>query len=288
MRWTVETPPESGWTAGQVARHLGISLSTLRTWHRRYGLGPYDARPGHYRRYRGEDFARLRRMLELVNLGMLASEAAKAVQVGEPGAAAAGHDLPGLLAAARALDSERCGWLLDEVFARRGVAGAWEAVCRPALAAVDADQRQEPDCTDVEHCLSWAMLAALSRVPRPPSAPGAALTLLACTEGEQHSLPLAALAAALAEQRAPARMLGAATPTAGIARAVREARPDAVVLWAQREETANLDVLSQLRQFPVRTVVAGPGWATTPPGVGRVASLRGALTVLTGPRPGHV
>jgi DNA-binding transcriptional MerR regulator len=275
--------PGSAWTAGQVARHLGISESTLRTWHRRYGLDPDGAQPGRYRRYRAPDVARLRRMLDLINLGMLASEAARAVQAGGGAPLPPGQDVADLVAAARALDTERCAVVLDGVFARRAVADAWEQVCCPALTAVDAAQRQDPDCIDVEHCLSWALLAALSRIPRPPAVPGAAGVLLACTEGEQHTLPLAALAAALAEHRVPARMLGAATPGASLVRAVREVRPGAVVLWAQRPETADAGALRALGAFPARLAAAGPGWAAgLAPGVRRLSSLREAVTLLAG------
>jgi len=156
------------------------------------------------------------------------------------------------------------------------------------LLTVDDDQRDDPECMDVEHALSWALLAALYRIPRPPSAPDAAVILLACTEDEQHTLPLVALSAALAEHRAPARMLGAATPALSIARAVREARPDAVVLWAQRPETASPDVLRALRPYPVRQIIAGPGWGgRCPPGATAVTTLREALTALiAGPAEG--
>jgi MerR family transcriptional regulator, light-induced transcriptional regulator len=275
--------PGSAWTAGQVAQHLGVSESTLRTWHRRYGLDPDGAQPGRYRRYRAADVARLRRMLDLINLGMLASEAARTVQSGEPGLVLPEYDVADLVAAARALDTERCGTVLDGVFARRGVADAWELVCCPALLAVDADQRQDPDCVDVEHCLSWALLAALNRIPQPPAVPGAARILLACTKDEQHTLPLAALAAALAARRAHARMLGAATPAQSLVRAVREARPETVVLWAQRPETADADVLRALSACPARLLIAGPGWPGSPrPGVRQVATLREAVTLLSG------
>lgn len=278
--------PGAAWTAGQVAQYLGISESTLRTWHRRYGLDPDGARPGHYRRYRAEDVARLRRMLDLIGLGMLPSDAARTVQSGQPGPMSPEQDAADLTAAARALDTERCDAVLDDVLARRGVVGAWDLVCCPALIAVDADQRRDPDCIDVEHCLSWAMLAALNRIPRPPAAPRAASILLACTEDEQHTLPLAALAAALAEHRMPARMLGAATPAPSLLRAVREARPDAVVLWAQRPETADSGAARALSAFPARLVVAGPGWPAGPvPGVRQVAepaTLHEAVTLLAG------
>ena len=69
----------SAWTAGQVAKHLGIAESTLRSWHRRYGIGPQGAEPGRYRRYGEEDVARLRRMLDLIGLGMLGIDGLAAV-----------------------------------------------------------------------------------------------------------------------------------------------------------------------------------------------------------------
>jgi hypothetical protein len=122
-------------------------------------------------------------------------------------------------------------------------------------------------------------------VPQPLSAPDAALTLLACTDGEYHTLPLVALAAALAERRLPTRMLGAATPALSIVRATREVRPDAVIVWSQHPRTASLDLLRALGAYPVRRIVAGPGWAGQRlPGVARVASLGEALAAVAGPQ----
>jgi DNA-binding transcriptional MerR regulator len=279
----VEPPSGPAWTAGQVAQQLGISESTLRTWHRRYGLDPRDAEPGHYRRYRAEDVARLRRMLELISEGMLASEAARIVQDGATASVPPARELADLVAAACALDTERCGFLLDGLLTRRGVVDAWELVCCPALAEVDGGHSADPALIAVEHGLSWALLGALHRLPRPPAAPGAAPVLLACTEDEQHTLPLAALSAALAEARVPSRMLGAATPARSLERAVREARPDAVVLWAHRPETASPGALRALRRHPVRRLVAGPGWEARPAaGTQRVTTLRGAVAALAG------
>jgi MerR family transcriptional regulator, light-induced transcriptional regulator len=279
----VEPAPGPALTAGQVAQQLGISESTLRTWHRRYGLDPPDAEPGHYRRYRAEDVARLRRMLELVKGGMLASEAARTVQHGESAAVPPARDVADLVAAARALDTEGCGLLLDRLFTRRGAVDAWELVCCPALAAVDGGHGADPAMIAVEHALSWALLGALHRLPRAVPASAAALVLLACTEDEQHTLPLAALSAALAEQRVPSRILGAATPMRSLERAVLETQPDAVVLWAHREETANSGTLRALGRHPVRLIVAGPGWGKRlAAGAQRVTPLRGALDVLAG------
>ena len=279
----MDPPSGPAWTAGQVAKNLGISESTLRTWHRRYGLSPQDAQPGHYRRYRAEDVARLQRMLELIKQGMLASDAAQTVQGGEAAAVTPARDVADLVGAAKVLDTARCDLLLDRLFTRRGVLDAWELVCCPALLGVDSHPRDDPAFIAAEHALSWALLGALHRLPRPPAAPGAALILLACTEGEQHTLPLAALSAALAEHRMPSRMLGAATPGPSLERAVLETRPDAVVLWAQRPETAAYGVLRALSRYPVRPVAAGPGWDSRRIGsVPQVITLRDAVAALAG------
>src|SRR5687767_913975 len=45
-----------------VARKLGIAPATLRTWDRRYGIGPADHTPGRHRRYSADDLARLELM----------------------------------------------------------------------------------------------------------------------------------------------------------------------------------------------------------------------------------
>ena len=287
------SPGESAWTAGQVARHLGIAESTLRSWHRRYGIGPQGPEPGRYRRYGEEDVARLRRMLDLIGLGMLASEAARTVQAGDSEPVPAERDVADLVAAARLSHTERCRIVLDSVLSRRSVIDAWDEVCRPALIAVDADQRIDPDCMDIEHALSWAVLGALHRVPRPPVSPDAPLVLLACVEAEHHTLPLAALSAALAGHRIPTRMLGAATPTPSLVRAVRDTVPGAVVVWAQRPDTAGPDgagpdgagpeVVRALRPYSVRLHTAGPGWPVPPPpGVRHLGSLREAVDTLAG------
>jgi hypothetical protein len=225
-------------------------------------------------------------MLSLIDLGMLASEAARTVQAGEAGPIPPERDVADLVAAARVADTQRCRVVLDNVLGRRGVADAWEEVFRRALAMVDADQRDDPDCIDVEHALSWAMLGALHRAPRPPTIQGAPLVLLACVEAEYHTLPLAALAAALAGHRVPVCMLGAATPTQSLVRAVRDTGPAAIVLWSQRPDTAGPQARRALQPYPVRLHTAGPGWPSPPPaGARHLTSLSEALQVLAGPSP---
>ena len=64
-------------TAGAVARRLGVAVTTLRSWHQRYGLGPTGHEPGQHRRYTTGDLGRLEHMQRLVAEGVPAKEAAR-------------------------------------------------------------------------------------------------------------------------------------------------------------------------------------------------------------------
>ena len=63
-------------TAGAVARRLGVAVTTLRTWHQRYGLGPSQHVAGQHRRYTPEDMDRLHVMRRLTAQGVAPAEAA--------------------------------------------------------------------------------------------------------------------------------------------------------------------------------------------------------------------
>lgn len=63
-------------TVAAVARRLGVAPATLRTWDRRYGLGPSEHTAGSHRRYSGVDVARLLVMRRLTLDGVPPSEAA--------------------------------------------------------------------------------------------------------------------------------------------------------------------------------------------------------------------
>src|SRR6185295_18967017 len=63
-------------SAGAVARRLGVAVTTLRTWHQRYGLGPSRHVPGQHRRYTPEDLDRLQVMRRLIGQGIAPAEAA--------------------------------------------------------------------------------------------------------------------------------------------------------------------------------------------------------------------
>ena len=58
-------------TVAAVARRLGVAPATLRTWDRRYGIGPSGHAPGRHRRYSPEDMGRLELMQPRAGAGGL-------------------------------------------------------------------------------------------------------------------------------------------------------------------------------------------------------------------------
>src|SRR6187200_854819 len=59
-----------------AARRIGVAPSTLRTWDRRYGIGPTDHTPGRHRRYSPDDLARLDLMRRALLQGATPADAA--------------------------------------------------------------------------------------------------------------------------------------------------------------------------------------------------------------------
>ena len=98
------------WPVGAVADRLGVSTSTLRSWERRYGLGPTHRTGGNHRRYGPVDLQRVQLMARLTAAGIPAQAAAENVttmapeevarRLGSGGGAAAGLDAAGAVAPA--------------------------------------------------------------------------------------------------------------------------------------------------------------------------------------------
>ncbi|MFJ5074772.1 MerR family transcriptional regulator [Streptomyces sp. NPDC088553] len=310
------TEPSPGLTSGAVARRLGVAPTTLRSWDRRYGIGPAAHESGRHRRWSPGDVAVLQEMCRLTASGVPPAEAARAARArAVPAAPAPGQaparpaargpavgdvrrELRGLGRAAVRLDSGAMDEILDSAIARHGLVTAWEEVLAPALHAVGRKwETSEDRYVEVEHLLSWHVSTALRRVgsARRGGTPeaGTPPVLLACVPHEQHTLPLEALAAGLAELGVPTLMFGAAVPPEALDQAVRRTGPAAVALWAQARSTADhplarhvADTSWGVRGARSRTAVllAGPGWAGRTPGPGmlRPTGLREALSLLSG------
>ncbi len=270
---SVPTSDAAGYTVRAVAERLGVPTATLRSWNRRYEIGPAQDRPGRHRLYSETDIAVLERMLTLIRGGASPAGAAAAAR----GPALALGDRDALLAAAFALETSTVSALVESHVRAYGVVDTWERLCRPAFAEIVTRQGGGEGCVDVEHLLSWCIAAAMQRT-NPPV--GSASAVLACTSGETHALPLDVLRAALAERGVGARMLGPDVPTAALVDALaRHAKPAAVLLWSQRESTALTSAVRACLAAGAQVFAGGPGWddVILPDGAERVESLEEAV-----------
>jgi hypothetical protein len=182
----------------------------------------------------------------------------RTIAVGDAGPAARG-----MARAAMRLDTPAIRDLLQRAVAANGVVDAWDAVVRPVLVTIGERHAATGALVEVEHGVSRCVSEVLAAVPRPVVPITAARVLLACADEEQHSLPLEALAAALAEAGADARMLGARVPPAALAEAVARTGPVAVVVWSHTSTTGDPAQLAPIRTGPRRPLLilaAGPGW----------------------------
>ncbi|MEV8314661.1 MerR family transcriptional regulator [Streptomyces sp. NPDC059900] len=312
---TIEHDKAAGLSTGAVARLLGVAPTTVRSWDQRYGLGPDAHTSGRHRRWTDVDIARLERMCTLTMTGVPPAEAARIARDGArlPPVPAAARKRPrpvrsrtgaglqlgdarreckGLARASLRLDAPAVDDLLAAAIADHGLVTAWQEVIMPTLQAVGRKWETSGEkYVEVEHFLSWHVSGALRRsTPPVPAGQGAEVTLLACVPGETHTLPLEALAAALAEQGLPVRMFGAAMPTQALVEAVRRTGPAAIGLWSQSRTTASRPLAQHVaamewgvrgaRRHPL-VLTLGPGWAgQAVTGLPRPPGLAEALAVL--------
>ncbi|MFF0377630.1 MerR family transcriptional regulator [Actinoplanes missouriensis] len=377
-------------SAGAAARRLGVAVTTLRTWHQRYGLGPSRHEPGHHRRYTVEDMVRLQVMQRLTAQGVSPAAAAAwarrapsdaSMSGGSPdasggspglaapdlagsppaasggsgassddassadassddassagassdgassdGASSAGAGRPadpvdcvpaarvggapadlgggapagggqtiplgpranpaarGLARAAMRLDGPSMRYIIEAAVTGRGVILAWIHVIMPVLIGIGERYEATARFIEVEHLLSRTVTEVLAAVPRPPR-DREPRTLLAAADEEQHTLPLEALAAALAEQGVPTRLLGARVPSQALLDAVNRTGPVVVVLWSQLPGSGSVDQLERILAVPHPPLIlaaAGPGWPVEglPPTVTTLGDLANAVRLI--------
>ncbi|WP_217919998.1 cobalamin-dependent protein, partial [Actinomadura sp. BRA 177] len=191
----------------------------------------------------------------------------------------------GLARAAMALDRPAMTQTVRTALRRDGVVRAWDGLIVPVLAGIGRKHAASGECVEVEHLLSTVLPGCLAETAPPDRPLNVRPVLLACAPEEQHSLPVHALAAALAEAGVNALVLGARVPPPALAAAIRRAGPNAVFVWSQTAETGDpawLEALPASRP-PHRLVVGGPGWARDrlPAHVAPVTALPEAVTELT-------
>jgi len=196
-----------------------------------------------------------------------------AIPGGAPGAR-------GLARAAHALDTKACADIVAESVERRGVIWTWDNLLVPVLTAVGQQWQETGRGIDVEHALSESIQTAFTKVAADIVAPvNERAVIVASAPEDQHSIPLHAVAAALAERGIVSRVLGSKLPTAALQQAVGRIGPAAVFLWAQIPGTADATEATRLPVMRPGTsiVLGGAGWfGQMPPGAVHAHSLSDA------------
>ncbi|MGL4173205.1 MAG: MerR family transcriptional regulator [Actinomycetota bacterium] len=322
---TVQVPSQASveptLTVAAVARRLGVAPATLRTWARRYGLGPSEHTAGAHRRYNPEDLTRLLVMRRLTHEGVPPAQAAEMAladdalspvsaaatllgdeRLGDLGRSSLNADsftvgsarsrlrfapapvnapvVRGLTRAAAALDAHGVSEVLRRSIRLDGVIVMWDSLAVPVLQTLGEQFRSTGKGIETEHIFSEALMGVLRATSDQLTAPRNSVpVLLACPGDDQHSLPMHAIAAALAERGVMARQLGMRVPLQALQAAVRRIGPGVVMLYATLPVSSadQLMVLSRSRPTP-RILLGGPGWpARVPPAMTRVLTIGHAV-----------
>jgi DNA-binding transcriptional MerR regulator len=259
-------------TVASVARRIGVAPATLRTWDRRYGLGPSEHNDGEHRRYCPGDVAKLVTMRRLIVAGVSPAEAAeqaknfkgvikvkKIVEEFE----VREEVVDAIYKALQSFDRAFVEETIAHEIAEYGVEGAWSDVIVPTLFLIGQDWEIEQKGIEVEHLFSEILKRTMhNQVVELKKPLNSRPVLLAAVGEELHSLPVYALAAALCARNIQTYVLGARTPLAALSAMVTRCAPPAIFLWAQlpkNAETKYWEEMPSIRPAP-RIVLGGPGW----------------------------
>lgn len=240
-------------TVAAVAARLGVAPATLRTWDRRYGLGPSERSVGSHRRYGAVDVERLLVMRRLTLDGVAPGDAARLALLtdlgpaGEPGPApAAGAATPAALldaalagdrAACRRLVALRAGADLGEI--ERWWTGLVEPVLSDVARRTVVDRPGQDAALVVRGCAAEAIADWL-----PPGRRGPVVLLLV-PPGQQRPLVAQALAAALVAGGADARIVGGPVGRRHALELVVMTQPAALVTVSARAD-ADLTLVAEV------------------------------------------
>jgi DNA-binding transcriptional MerR regulator len=296
------------WAVGSVSERLGVAPATLRTWDRRYGIGPSQRTEGGHRRYTEEDIRRVRVMARFTARGVPAQSAARValsmdserlmIETGTDGDLSAPPTddqgtVSAVCSAALSLDPGALSRIYQRTLRERDLVSAWNDVFAPALRTIGEQWGAGALGVESEHLASEVLVTELRAVIR-GNRPRTVDTdvILACADDEQHYLPLLALEAELARHGLGAVCLGARVPTTALADLLDSRRPTRLFLWASMGRPADEALWTVLRDvsWPLTLVLGGPGWSADLPTAGRLVTvtrakdLAGAARALLAPQ----
>ena len=150
-------------TVAAVARRLGVAPATLRTWDRRYGLGPSSHEAGEHRRYCAADLAKLMLMRRLISAGVAPSDAAEKAKAskGEVKLEKLVREfevredvVTGINKALQAFDVAFVEEILDSQLNEHGVEITWHEIIVPTLIEIGESWEESGQGIEIEHAFS--------------------------------------------------------------------------------------------------------------------------------------
>ncbi|HPU13681.1 MAG TPA: MerR family transcriptional regulator [Aeromicrobium sp.] len=261
------------WTVGTLSQLLQIAGPTLRTWERRYGIGPTHRTPGGHRRYTIIDADRVATMSSFIAEGMAPRDAAELVKKMSPAelaaAVAAGedgrtdllreHQIAEFVSAAAARNPKQIAAITESTIGRNGIAEAWDQVIAVALTEIRAGTATGAMATATEELVRTRVenvIRALGPFATTATAPK---VVVAALSDPIQSLPIAVTAAVLAQAGCEVTDLGGRVDSAAVAAFVDQAKPEAVILcsWRPAKPTEPRSILSS---FKSDVVLVGSAW----------------------------
>lgn len=241
--------PDAGsdltWGVGAVSSRLNVTASTLRTWERRYGVGPSFRTQGGHRRYTEHDIDRVELMRRLLSRGVSAQDAARvarslnredldlALSDGNSEPADVTHAEEDFLAAVVGGDRADLSRLFAGVLRQTPVTTAWRDVLAPSLRRMTMESTSGAVSTDAADAASELLvreLHALMAFERLPDT-GHTHVLFARSLPSVEAIPLLVLEAALVQAGVATHAVGPELDGRAVAALAVRLRPDLLLTW---------------------------------------------------------
>ena len=220
---------------GEVARRTGVSAELLRAWERRYGVPRPPRAAGGFRLYSEQDIEAVASMRGLLEQGVAAAEAARAVNgrlhTDRRDEALMPEELRSeLLAAITDLDEPAVQTILDRLLSAVTLETALRDAVLPLLHEIGERWARGELTVAHEHFASNVLRGRLLALGRGWAQGFGPRALLASPGEEQHDLALIAFGIALNRLGWRIFFLGAAVPVDTIALVAERVKPERIVL----------------------------------------------------------
>jgi MerR family transcriptional regulator, light-induced transcriptional regulator len=246
---------------GELSRRVGVTPEVLRAWERRYGILSPTRTDGGFRLYGEDDERRIRRMLQHLEQGLSAAEAARLARADPPARLdpAAGTDDGSGAPTATALgeqlrhaldefDDVGAHSILDRLLGSYPLESVLRDAVLPYLHELGERWAHAQASVAQEHFASALLRGRLLALARGWGRGRGPHALLACVPGDQHDLGLICFGLALRAHGWRITYLGADTPLLTLIETTDLLQPALVVVSAALPELAQ-SALGGLRQL---------------------------------------